>query len=375
MSVSAFIDITETDQISELREYFESKSINVAKVTTGELFDEVKAVITATSEIWKENDPKDVEGIVNSILSLLILFPLEKGKELVTLLCQNLIIGAESGKASISLKLLHNLFHGYDPKTPFLFNVYSTWIKVAGNSRNIQLVPTDLEQIETWLNWWKMGDDERRELLRLLYGAHINCGKSEEAATVMVKLLESYTQEDAAKAREDAIKCIVRAIADPNTYLFDQLLALKPVKFLEGELLYDLLNIFVSGNIHDYKEFYESNKEFVESNGMSHKSNLRKMKLLTLVDSVGGSREITFHDVMDRLGILEEDVEEFIIDAMQSKLMRGRIDHVNKKVIVSQACQRTFGRQQWQLLASRLQHWQKNLKRVYDRLQTVQAQG
>lgn len=36
------------------------------------------------------------------------------------------------------------------------------------------------------------------------------------------------------------IRCIVRALKDPTTFLFDHLLALKPVKFLEGELIHDV---------------------------------------------------------------------------------------------------------------------------------------
>jgi len=32
----------------------------------------------------------------------------------------------------------------------------------------------------------------------------------------------------------------VTSLADPNTLLFDHLLALKPVKFLEGELIHEV---------------------------------------------------------------------------------------------------------------------------------------
>lgn len=35
-------------------------------------------------------------------------------------------------------------------------------------------------------------------------------------------------------------RCIVRALKDPNTFLFDHLMALKPVRFLEGELIHDV---------------------------------------------------------------------------------------------------------------------------------------
>lgn len=40
-------------------------------------------------------------------------------------------------------------------------------------------------------------------------------------------------------------RCIVRALKDPSTYLFDHLLALKPVRFLEGELIHDVRKCFI----------------------------------------------------------------------------------------------------------------------------------
>lgn len=91
---------------------------------------------------------------------------------------------------------------------------------------------------------------------------------SELAAKVMMELLGTYTQENASQAREDAQRCILAALADPNTFLLDPLLSLKPVMFLEGELIHDLLTIFVSEKLPAYIEFYENHKEFVNSQGM-----------------------------------------------------------------------------------------------------------
>lgn len=95
---------------------------------------------------------------------------------------------------------------------------------------------------------------------------------SEQAAKVMIELLGTYTTENASYAREDAIRCIIAALADPNTFLLDPLLALKPVRFLEGELIHDLLSVFVSENLASYMTFYKSHKEFVQSLGktLSH---------------------------------------------------------------------------------------------------------
>lgn len=84
----------------------------------------------------------------------------------------------------------------------------------------------------------------------------------------MIELLGTYTDENASYAREDAIKCISTALADPTTFLLDPLLSLKPVRFLEGELIHDLLTIFVSEKLSSYQTFYQNHKEFVHSQGM-----------------------------------------------------------------------------------------------------------
>lgn len=56
----------------------------------------------------------------------------------------------------------------------------------------------------------------------------------------MIELLGSYTESTASQAKDDAHKCVVASIADPNTFLLDHLLTLKPVKLLEGDKIYEV---------------------------------------------------------------------------------------------------------------------------------------
>lgn len=60
----------------------------------------------------------------------------------------------------------------------------------------------------------------------------------------MIELLGTYTEENAANASEDARDCVVSFISDPETFLMDHLLALKPVKILEGLLLIFIDDLF-----------------------------------------------------------------------------------------------------------------------------------
>lgn len=371
MSVPAFIDLSEGDQIIQLREYLKSQNAEIKEEPKNELIEDVKDIIIGSNDIWKDQDPKDIEGIVNSILSLLFMIPIEQGEELVSLLCDQLLNGANCGKAGLSVKLLHNLFHGYPIKTPFLYKVLSTWYKVGGEARISNVIPKDLEKIQGWLNSWEVSDEQRQSLLRLLYDLQCNSGNAADASKVMIALLEGYSEESASQAADDAKRYIIRSLSDSNTYLYDEVMNLKPVGALEGDPMHQLLKIFVDGNLQDYIKFHAENQDLISSWGLSHESNLRKMQLLTMIDLIGTSHEITFARLQEDLGIEPECVEEFIIDALHSKLIRGKIDHYNRKLLVSQACHRVFGRQQWLVVADRLSRWRDDIAKVSDKLESV----
>ena len=131
----------------------------------------------------------------------------------------------------------------------------------------------------------------------------------------MVMLLGTYTTENASQAREEAQRCIVASLADPQTFLLDHLLQLKPVKFLEGELIHDLLKIFVSEKLEAYQRFYDAHREFVTGLGLKHEDNLTKMKLLTFMQLAETKSVVSFGEIQKHMQIGEDaEVEEFMID-------------------------------------------------------------
>lgn len=73
----------------------------------------------------------------------------------------------------------------------------------------------------------------------------IECQISESASKVMVELLSTYTTENASQAREEAQRCIVASLADPNTFLLDHLLTLQPVKGIECVFYFTLIYFLI----------------------------------------------------------------------------------------------------------------------------------
>ncbi|ELK16016.1 Eukaryotic translation initiation factor 3 subunit M [Pteropus alecto] len=340
MSVPAFIDISEEDQAAELRAYLKSKGAEISEENSeGGLHIDLAQIIEACDVCLKEDD-KDVESVMNSVVSLLLILEPEKQEALIENLCEKLVKFREGERPSLRLQLLSNLFHGMDKNTPVRYTVYCSLIKVAASCGAIQYIPTELDQVRKWISDWNLNTEKKHTLLRLLYEALVDCKK----------------------------RCIVRALKDPNAFLFDHLLTLKPVKFLEGELIHDLLTIFVNAKLASYVKFYQNNKDFIDSLGLLHEQNMAKMRLLTFMGMAVENKEISFDTMQQELQIGADDVEAFVIDAVKTKMIYCKIDQTQRKVVVSHSTHRTFGKQQWQQLYDTLNAWKQNLNKVKNSL-------
>jgi translation initiation factor 3 subunit M len=167
------------------------------------------------------------------------------------------------------LNSLRNLFGGLSDSGELRYRVYYSLVRLGGQTGQISQVFDDINKLKQWFPPRVIGIEKIQSLLRLLHEVLLEHKQSELASKVMIELLSTYTEENASQARDDAHKCIVSFLADPNTFLMDHLLALKPVKFLEGEPIHDLLTIFVAEKLTAYIKFYNAHKDFVESLGIS----------------------------------------------------------------------------------------------------------
>ena len=57
---------------------------------------------------------------------------------------------------------------------------------------------------------------------------------------MMVELLRTYTEDNAAQAKDDARTCIVKCLARPNLLIMDHLLGLRPVEALKGDPVHEV---------------------------------------------------------------------------------------------------------------------------------------
>lgn len=366
MSLPAFIDLSVEEQTLELNSFF--KALGASNLDDEKPSEEDLATIVAVANLcFKEGNEAEVEGVLNSIVSMLIMLSNEKADNCISTFCQKLIKPSSSRPMGlVCLRVLSVLFHGLEAASPMRYTVYHSLVQVAGQVEQIRSVFTDLEKMRTQLAASKPNNEQMQKLLRSLHEALLNSRESELASKVMVELLGTYTTENASQAREEAQRCIVASLADPNTFLLDHLLTLQPVKVLEGALLHDLLTIFVTEKLSVYMKFYEEKKDFIEGLGLKHEENMRKMRILTFMQLAEGAAELPFELLEKQLQLSNDQVEEFVIQVLKTKLVRARMDQLNKKVLVSSTMHRTFGKQHWLQLRELLTTWRSQLRQIQD---------
>lgn len=369
---AVFIDLTLEDQAQEIRKYFKGLGAEISEEKSPKGIEDDLHKIIGVCDVClkKDSDENEIDAILNSIVSIMVSISLERGENLILAFCEKLTKAPSPELAKVCLQSLWRLFNNLEAISPLRYHVYHHLVQVAKQSNQVNEVFTGLDELKSQFSQCPPSKEQMQKLYRLLHDV-LKDTQCELASKVMIELLGTYTDENASHARDDAMKCIVTALADPNTFLLDPLLSLKPVRFLEGELIHDLLSIFVSEKLQSYLQFYKNHKEFVTSQGLNHEQNMKKMRLLSFMQLAESNPEMSFAQLQQELQIQENEVESFIIEVLKTKLVRARIDQNSRKVHISSTMHRTFGRSQWQQLHDLLLTWKDNLRLVQENITNI----
>jgi len=374
-SLPVFIDLPEKEQAGEIRQYLMSAGADLSENSKESIHEELSCLLGAC-DIWlKSASDADLEAVMNSFISLILYctFDEKLTRKFISKLTD---FGANVNNALLRIKVLNNLFVGLPITNPLRYDVYIGQLRLASRFGQTNNIMTSLSQVKTWLKTWGVDMEQRRVCYRELHAALKDQQRGEEATKVMLELLSTYDETSAVLAKEDAQKCVLDFIMKPDVFIMDHLLKLKPVTTLAGEPIYRLLEIFVSGVLADYLEFYEVNKEWVSQAGLDHDANIHKMRILTTLSLSVQEKEISFRDLRGILGFTDDDdIEEYIIDLIKSKLIHAKMDQMNGKMIIRSSSVRTFGREEWQQLEYKLETWFSNMQSIRSSLEQVVQAG
>lgn len=214
-----------------------------------------------------------------------------------------------------------------------------------------------------------VGDAEDKTTLMKIQAA------KERKQTYMLLFLGTYDDALDAEAKSCAKEASVFAIRDPISLFSTQrrILSIPAVSALQKSqpALYDLLKIFMEGKLQDYRDFTSMPDKMTvfKSCDLDESECMKNMCLLSLVSLAGEHEEIPYSAIASTLNIQEDEVEQWVIRAVSSGLMKAKMDQLRKVVLVERCAVRQFGMTEWNSLKFRLDKWNSNVKGVLDALE------
>ncbi|CCD68723.1 COP9/Signalosome and eIF3 complex-shared subunit 1 [Caenorhabditis elegans] len=377
LPVFAYID--DVKQLQELRQYLNKHdSVKLDPNGPSETAQNMIEICSTLNVLpsWSQ----DVDLVLNSISSLIVVVPGEKCEPVVDSFIKNVAPQFYKGTgwashAGIAVRVLSNLYKGYSNFHTVQEKIFKALVDMCAEARLIGELECNLETLQDRFNTWKTPVEGQREILRAVHRALLVDQRVDQAAKVMTALLGTYTEKDAAAARDDAMECVRTAVVDPKSFSFDHLERLSAVKALKTSdpLMFTALELFISGTLKDYKEFVAKNPKFVtEHLKVDETILLKKIRLLTLMSLAEEKNEISLDELAKQLDILaDETLEEFVIDAIQVNAISGKINEMARTLIVSSYQHRRFGTEQWVLLEKRLKVLIANLKQTHNNVHEV----
>jgi translation initiation factor 3 subunit M len=368
-SLPVFIDIPEKTQAHEIRQYLISAGADIPN-SKENIHEEISCLLDAADNWLKSACDADLEAMMNIFISLILVCGFDSDKLTKKFCCKMSDIGASETNALLRIKILNNLFTGLADDNNLKFDVYISQVRLAAKFGQTQSIKTSMRDVKAWLQKWNVTVEQKRTCYRELHAALRDQLRNEEATKMMLELLSTFTEQSASEAKVDAENCISDFISRPDVFMMDNLLALKPVQALAGTTWHRLLTVFVSGNLEDYMEVYAQKKDFIDEH-LNHDACVSKMSLLTFLSMASQQSQISFADLQKAIGVNEDDIEDFVVEAIQNGLVHAKIDQVNQIVIIRSCSRRTFSEGEWLELRTKMEAWKENLQTIRSSLEQV----
>ncbi|KAF9312682.1 hypothetical protein BG000_002575 [Podila horticola] len=365
-----FIDAPVQEQVAELATYISSLRGDeeqalvkeVVPLVEAEKFAEATKVLVKESKTLLEAPEKEFESAFNLLVAIAIV---DADKAVIEDILKT-IVSEPTQKTAIKFKVLSNVFNTLPANSPLRLSVFTSIVDLAVASDEMDLVLPQLQYVPNWVSEWGVGTDAERTLLLTLSDRLKETGSQYQSLEFLLKYLTSFNGSDVSGQKANATRAIVESISLPEVLNFENLLKVDAVQGLKSEKAYELLSVFMSGNVQDYRSLLAKHAGLIKELGLDEEETLRKIRLLSLA-SLGSenlARELSYQEIAKALEVSEGEVELWVIDVIRAGLVEAKLNQVSKVVVVNRSIYRTFGNAQWQQLSQRLNGWKQSLAEI-----------
>uniref|UniRef100_A0A383WL32 PCI domain-containing protein n=1 Tax=Tetradesmus obliquus TaxID=3088 RepID=A0A383WL32_TETOB len=350
-----------------------------AKIAADGRYDELVKKLSAHLDlVFAKCSDKEAECIV-SVISLLVA-RLDKDSHL-TELARKLALDISKQPEVAGEAKLNGLLALYSScsTAPARYMVLLQTLEFAKQSKQLAalLVPVVRGKAEEWRRTWGLKPSMAIELylqLAALMKVVSDRASTKEYLRLLGAVLALVSGNDAAelaKVKPFAVEAVQSFIRSPEVFQCD-FWELPAVTQLGREPatapLLKLLDVMLNGDLAGFKA--AATPAVLESVGVSPEAALDKMRLLALL-VLGGRAQgaaVPFADIQAALDIPLEQVQPWIVRAIGSKLLEGKIDQVAATVVITRCHHRSFTSKEWQGLGQQLGALRSALQGAHDML-------
>jgi len=326
-------------------------------------------------ETRPEERLKDLESYFALVLSMLLLLEDRDHIDRATSRLCGLFSSSVEQQPELRLRLLMMLYNTFNnPTLEFRYRVFKHAVDYAAKSDLFDQILPYLECLDTWMADWEsyLKVEDKRMLYRDLSNYLRKLGKKVDSYHYLKQYHQLYQGESAEvlsrpEASDAAVQLIKDAVMLPNVFQFDDIMTLDTVNALrKGKQagLVKLCDVFLLGDVKALQEFQKKEGKVFEEHGLNVEEAMSKIRLLTLATLMQNMSEISLEEIAKKLDEDTTTVERTVVRAISEGIVDGRIDQLNKKLLVKSAFQRKFEQEEWAFLDNKLTQWVDNLEHV-----------
>ena len=271
------------------------------------------------------------------------------------------------------LQVVRMLFNALGVGFAGRMDVYRSLLEFAVASGQFSALMPHVAQVSEWLPSWKLDKTTERELL-LLLGNTVREHGGDQAQSLSHKLLSDFitSYEDAdvaalASVKDDAAQFVAAALRTPvQSFVRSDIMGLKAVAQLNGDAthgtLYAAAQVFATGRLTEYRAFEAAHPGFLGERGIAAGEAEESIRLLTLCSLASEQEQLSYADLATALEVSEDDVEAWVVKAIEAQLLDAKMDQMRRMVIVTFAAQRAYTMEQWKAMHAKLGAWTTNVR-------------
>ena len=290
-------------------------------------------------------------------------------------ICQYLsqpITSSQFNGIGLALSVLTTIFNILDPENESRYHVFLAILRVVRASSSFEVLRPQLKLLDGWLEEWETEEEDQLKLFLEIAQVAEDAGEREQGYRYLLRALRTITSQQASspETKGIALRTLKMALLDPTHYDFQDLTTLDSIQALRRSepIWAELLEIFSSSQLDEYKDFLEEHDGFLASAGLDGEVLFRKIKRLTLASlaASSSSRSLPYSAIARALQIPEEEVEMWVIDVIRAGLVEGKLSQLNQTFLIHRSTYRVFGEKQWTEVAGRLETWRNSLEGVLE---------